>query len=457
MREKRNKKKRERCASLHSVGLVSLGCAKNLVDSEKILGNLATAGFAICADDADADIIIINTCSFVQPAREESLRCIKEFCRRKKEGKLQNIIVTGCLAQQEGADLFKKVKGVDAAVSFKYYPDIASILERLLIGEKRITAVGLPEKFDAEVSRLLLTFPHYAYLRVAEGCDNTCTFCTIPSIKGKYRSKPLAEIMKEANELTGAGVKELILIAQDTAAYGKDFQEADSTDIATVLKNLCSIDSLKWIRLLYANPESISDKLIEVIASQKKVVKYIDIPIQHINDSVLRRMGRKSRCNNIEKLISKLRSSIPDIFIRTTVITGFPGETENEFHELLEFIKTVRFERLGAFAYSPEKGTPSSKMNLLPDKLCRKRREEVMRTQQEIVFELNRSLIGKKIESIIDFRSEGEYPFVGRTEFDAPEIDSSIYIKGQNAVAGKIVSATITGYRGYDLTGEIED
>jgi ribosomal protein S12 methylthiotransferase len=439
-----------------SVGLISLGCAKNLVDSEKILGTLAGDGFLICEDDKDAQIVIVNTCSFVAPAREESFFHIRELCRRKESGLLWGIVIAGCMAQQEGKNLFKMFRAVDAVVSFKGYPEIGSILRRILEGEKELAVLGLPEKFEAETSRLLLTPPHYAYLRIAEGCDNTCTFCTIPTIKGRYRSKKPEEVLKEARELASAGVRELILIAQDTAAYGTDLSGCDSQDIAALLRQINGVDGLKWIRLLYANPESVTDALVEAMATLDKVVKYIDVPIQHISDPVLRRMGRnKMRRAGIEKLIRKLRDSIPNICIRTTVIAGFPGETEEEFEELLKFLSETRFERLGAFAYSREKGTTAAKMKFLEEEVSCQRREEVMRIQQEIAFSLNQSLIGRKKRSMIDIRGSGEYPLTGRTEWDAPEIDASIFIEGTDATPGEIVTVEVTGYRDYDLTGKI--
>ena len=425
------------------------------MDSEKILGSLARSGFLICADDRDAQIVIVNTCSFVRPARKETFSHIRELCCRKEAGRLRGLVVAGCMAQQKGEKLFKMFKQIDAVVAFKGYPEIGPILRRILKGEKRITVLGIPDKFEVETSRLLLTLPHYAYLRIAEGCDNSCTFCTIPAIKGRYRSKKPDEVLKEARELASAGVKELILIAQDTAAYGSDLPNGESQDLASLLGNISAVEGVEWIRLLYANPENVTDALIEAIATLDRVLKYIDVPIQHISDSVLRRMGRKTRRSDIEDLIRKLRHTIPGFCLRTTVITGFPGETEKEFQELLDFLKVARFERLGAFAYSREKNTPAAKMDLLPDRVCQERREEVMRIQQEIAFSLNRSLLGKRMRSIIDIRAGGEYPLTGRTEWDAPEIDTLVFIEESDASPGEIVEVEITGNLGYDLTGKI--
>ncbi len=461
------------------VGLISLGCPKNLVDSEVLLGRIAE-GATIVGRLEDADVAVINTCAFVEAAKRESIDAILEVVEKKRRGELSRVIVTGCLAQRYPEELRREIPDLDAIVGLTAEEEIPALLRDLarvkaaapprlrtlpLAGEKRggvaprgrggapgpRVLVRDPSKpFGAEVGRLRLTPRHYAYLRVAEGCDHQCTFCAIPSFRGRFRSKPEKAILEEARELAADGAKELLLIAEDTNQYGQD--RRDGSSLARLLERLAGIEGVAWLRILYAYPAYFPPELVRAIAGIDKVVKYLDMPLQHIADPVLRRMRRPGKAQTLE-LIARLREEIPGLALRTTFICGFPGETEADHRELLDFIRAARFDRLGAFAYSEEDGTPAGAFaDQIPQEVRERRRDEVMAAQQEIAFAKNREKVGRRVRAIVD-EVEAEGRAIGRTEWDAPEIDGTVrlYRRGRRFQAGEIVEAEVLRADGYDL------
>jgi ribosomal protein S12 methylthiotransferase len=439
---------------MKTIRLISLGCPKNLVDSEVMLGKLSHAGYKIVPDSAPADIFIVNTCSFIKDATDESENIIKQAIKLKKSGHYGKIAVVGCLPQRQG----KKVsnvysKDIDAWIGVFNRDNIAELCDSLLEDEKPEKCFIPPAisstRHDTE--RLMITPPHFAYLRIAEGCNNRCTYCVIPNLHGAYRSKPVDDVIKEAQILADNGVKELNIIAQDTTSYGIDIH--GKPQLAYLLRKLSKIEKIKWIRLLYTHPRYFTDELVNEISCNDKIVKYIDLPIQHISDNILGRMNRKTSSAEIRNLLDKLRSSIKGLFIRTTFIVGFPGETQKDFDELLDFLVKTRFERLGAFKYSSEKGTVAYSFgNKVSETVSRKRLDIIMRAQQKIAFEFNKSLKGEIISTIIDEEKGKRY--LGRTYGDAPEVDGNIFIRGKGLKQGGIYKVKITGNKGYDLIGE---
>ncbi|MBI4834501.1 MAG: 30S ribosomal protein S12 methylthiotransferase RimO [Planctomycetes bacterium] len=442
---------------MKTVGFISLGCPKNLVDSEVMLGALEKADYKIVSDGQPADIFIINTCCFIKDATEESESIIRQALALKNEGKYKKVVVAGCLPQRVGDTLKDKYKA-DAWLGSFGRDEIVNLLRKLSVAEKPVNAVPhVPEAARIDNQRWRFTPKHFAYLRIAEGCDNRCTYCVIPRFHGRYRSKPMPEIIKEAEKLAKDGVKEINLIAQDTTYYGKDLY--GKSKLAELLRKLAGVKGVEWIRVLYTNPRYFTDDLINEIAVNKKVVKYIDIPIQHISDNILRKMGRGIKGKDIIELITKLRKKIKGLFLRTSIIVGFPGETEKDFNELMDFLNKAKFERLGAFIYSPEEGTPAFGFEKqITEQLKAKRLDTLMRTQQKIAFGFNWKLKGKIIPAIIDSR-EGGY-FIGRIYGDAPEVDGNIFIKpakqgGKSLRTGAIYNILVTGSKGYDLTGAL--
>ena len=434
------------------IGVISLGCSKNLVDTEIILGNLARYGFQIVNAAQDADVIIVNTCGFIDTAKQEAVNTILEMSEYRTKGKCRALIVIGCLVERYKEDIMKEIPEVDAVVRIKDYSEIIEIIKGLLKIKKYEKNVLLVDDY---INRLRSTPPSVAYLKIAEGCDNRCSYCVIPSIRGAYISRKMEDILNEANNLGKQGVKELTVIAQDITRYGIDIY--GEYKLAELLRKLCEIHGIEWIRLMYAYPESVNDELIDVIANEKKICKYLDLPIQHINDRVLKTMNRRSTGEQIRELIKKLRERVSGITIRTSVIVGFPGETEEEFNELYEFIKEAKFERLGAFAYSREEGTPAAKLKeQLPYKIKKARHSSIMKVQNQISKELNEQFIGKNIDVLIEgTTTKGSY--FGRTYRDAPEIDGFVYIKTKrNLIPGEIESAKIHKATEYDLFGGIE-
>ncbi len=438
-----------------NVLFISLGCDKNLVDSEVMLGLLDAKGYRIVDDEQEADIIVINTCCFIHDAKEESIRTILEMAEYKKEGRLKALIVTGCLAQRYQQEILKEIPEVDAVVGTASYDRILRVIEEALAGDGRVELADVDVLPLVDEKRLLTTGGHYAYLKIAEGCDKHCTYCIIPKIRGNYRSVPMERLMKEAEELAEQGVKELILVAQETTLYGKDLYGERS--LHRLLERLCKIGGIRWIRLLYCYPEEIYDELIQVIKKEKKICHYLDLPIQHASDEILKRMGRKTSREQLEKIIWKLREEIPDITLRTTLITGFPGETKEQHEELMEFIDEMEFDRLGVFTYSPEEDTPAADMpDQIPEEVKEERRAELMELQQEIAFDQAEEMTGREVLVMVEGKVVDEDAYVGRTYRDAPNVDGLIFIHTEEELmSGDFARVKVAGALEYDLIGEL--
>ena len=442
---------------------VSLGCDKNLVDSEKMLGILSKRGYEFTDDEAEAEIIVVNTCCFIGDAKEESINELIRLGRLKEDGKLKILIATGCLAQRYNSEIFADLPEVDAVLGTMSIASIADIIEETLANREKNDdrKFGHIDPLDAkpysDSHRSLTTGGHYAYLKIAEGCNKRCTYCIIPYVRGSYRSIPMEDILKEAEQLSAAGVKELILVAQETTLYGTDLYGHKS--LPELLKKLCAVEGIRWIRLLYAYPEEITDEMIDVIASEEKICKYLDLPIQHSENEILRRMGRKTSKESIEALIKKLRERIPGMCLRTTLISGFPGETEDEFKELYRFVNETEFDRLGVFTYSAEEGTPAAEMpDQIPAEIAERRRDEIMELQQAVSFDLNESHVGEILEVLIEGYLPEDGIYVGRTYRDAPGVDGLFFLEAdKELMTGDIVKAKVTQALGYDLSGVIAD
>lgn len=439
---------------MNKIAMIGLGCPKNQVDAEIMLSKLVDGGFELTADIEDADAVIVNTCGFIDDAKKEAIECILEACELKKEGTLKGVIVTGCLAERYKEDIMTEIPEVDACVGIGANSRIDEICKTVLNGNK---FCEFPDKscLPLDGDRLLTTPSHYAYLKIAEGCSNHCTYCAIPGIRGKFRSRKFESIITEAVHLAESGVKELILVAQDTTKYGIDLY--GELRLSELVKEIAKIDGIEWIRLLYCYPESITDELIEVIADESKVCKYIDLPLQHCNEQVLKRMNRKGNRQYLTDLINKMRKAIPDLTLRTTFITGFPGETEEQFTELCEFINEVQFDRLGCFAYSPEDGTPAAKLDgQLDDEVKNKRAEIIMNEQMLIMEEKQKLKIGSYCDVIVDYFDEENLLYIGRTSNDAPEIDTNVIISSEEELsAGDIIKCRVIGFDDFDMVVEV--
>jgi ribosomal protein S12 methylthiotransferase len=438
--------------------LVTLGCPKNLVDSERMAGLLGLGGYEMVPEPEGSDFVVINTCAFIDDSRAESHAVIREMIELKKEGGTRGVIVSGCLAQREKEKLLEKYPGVDQLVGVFGREDIAAAAQRLITGlhEQRTLFRPAPTRAQPDTHRMRVTPRHLAYLKISEGCNRACTFCSIPQMRGKHASKPIEEVIEEAEQLVADGARELIIVAQDTTFYGMDIYGRPRLD--DLLKRLEQIEGLRWIRLMYFYPMYISDELLEVIASSAKILPYIDIPLQHIDDDVLRRMRRATTRDKTEALLDRLRAAIPRLALRTTLIAGFPGETEEQFGRLVEFVERRKFERLGAFAYSQESTTPSGTMDhQLPDEVKRARRDRLLFAQQKVAFAWSEAQVGRRMEVILDSPVPGQATaFLGRTYADAPEVDGAAYVSGKNLAAGQIVSCEIVAARGYDLIAVAE-
>lgn len=437
------------------VGMLSLGCARNLVDSEVMLGLLSKAGFELCDEIETSDVAIVNTCAFIREAKEESVDAILRVGELKKEGKVKAIVVAGCLPQRYGKMLFDELREVDALVGCGDHPKIVDIIGRILKGA-RVSKIGLPRFiYDHSMPRSFITPPHFAYIKVAEGCPHRCTYCIIGKLRGEFRSRPIDSILEETRLLSERGVKEINLVSQDTTSYGMDLYGRPR--LADLLEGIASLDSIRWIRVLYTHPAHLTDELIETVARHHNICKYIDLPLQHINDRILARMGRPVVKEDILNLIAKLRNSIPGLAIRTTFIVGFPGEIEDEFEELLEFMRDIRFERLGIFTYSREEGTPAySFSDQIPAKVKQRRFDEAMRLQQDISNQINESILGKVVEALVDERGPNDPTlFIARTESDAPEVDGQVFVRSKGAKVGDFLKVRITDTLEYDLVGEV--
>lgn len=436
---------------------ISLGCDKNLVDTEKMLGLLGKEGYSFVDDEKAADVIVINTCCFIGDAKEESVNTILEMARLKTDGKLKALIVTGCLAQRYKEEITTEIPEVDAVLGTTSYEEIAKAIHQALEGNPTLIFHSIDEAVSPATERLVTTGGHYAFLKIAEGCDKRCTYCIIPYLRGKYRSVPIEQLVKEAEELAEQGVKELILVAQETTLYGKDLYGEKM--LPKLLHSLAGISGIQWIRLQYCYPEEITDELIQTIKNEEKVCHYLDIPIQHASDAVLKRMGRRTNNEEIRGLIKKLREEIPDMAIRTTLISGFPGETEEDHEILMDFVDDMEFERLGVFAYSPEEDTPAfGYENQVPEEIKEERRGEIMELQQEIAFEKSEQMKGRILEVMIEGRVADENAYVGRTYMDSPNVDGMIFVNtGLELMSGDFVRVRVTGALEYDLIGEVED
>ncbi len=441
-----------------TVGFIALGCPKNLVDSERMLAQIAQAGLLIAAEPERADVVVINTCGFIAPAKEESLDAIRQAVRAKRKGTVRKVIVAGCLSQRTGVGLLNEVDGIDAIVGLEQRDAIVRIIQDALAAGKPSTYLGpVPCAVADDRTRLRIGPAHSAYLRVSEGCGHRCSFCTIPAIRGPYRSKPPELILDEARELAASGAVELNLIGQDTTIYGRDLSVRDG--LASLLTQIEQVPGLVWIRILYAYPTGITDALIETIARSRKVVHYLDIPIQHASDTILRAMRRPDTNRRLRKLVERLRAAMPDVVLRTTLIVGFPGETQKEFNELAEFVRWARFDALGVFTFYPESGTPAASFpDQVPDEVKQKRLEELMLTQQEIAFDRNERRIGSELLCLID-SVQGRDIARGRFYGQAPDIDGACLIKGRpparrgspKRAPGQFVQVKVAGTQDYDL------
>jgi len=434
---------------------VSLGCDKNLTDTEEMLGILGASGYEFTNDELEADIIVINSCCFINDAKEESINTILEMAEYKTNGKLKALIVTGCLAERYKDEIIKEIPEVDAIVGTSSYDSIAEVIKQVLAGESVQEFKDLNRLPDITTNRLVTTGGYYAHLKIAEGCDKHCTYCIIPKIRGKYRSVPMENLVKQAEYLASIGVKELILVAQETTIYGKDLYGEKSLHI--LLKKLCAIREIKMIRIMYCYPEEIYDELIDVIAEEKKICHYLDMPIQHCSDGILKRMGRRTSKEELIATVNKLRERIPDIVLRTTLIAGFPGETEKEHEEMLQFVDEMEFDRLGVFTYSPEEDTPAANMdNQIDEEVKEAWRDDIMELQQEIAFEKSESMIGRELLVMVEGKIANEPAYIGRTYMDAPGIDGNIFINtGEAFMSGDLVMVKVIGANEYDLIGEV--
>lgn len=435
---------------------VSLGCDKNLVDSEKMIGSLKAFGHEITNLDEEAEAAVINTCAFIHDAQQESVEQILTVAELKKSAKLKYLIVMGCLAERYRNTICEEIPEVDAVIGTGSLGELPQMLSNLESGkcEDRVINGDVNNNPVFSGRRTLSSINHYSYIKIAEGCDKHCTYCVIPAVKGKYRSYDFDAVISEAEELAKEGINELTVIAQETTLYGTDLY--GKKRLPELLHRLCRIEGIEWIRLMYCYPEEITDELIEVFASEEKMCHYIDMPIQHAADTVLKRMGRKTDSAQIKDIIKKLRKRIPDMVIRTSLITGFPGETEEEHKILLDFIKEYKLERVGVFTYSKEKDTPAYKMkNHITQKVKNQRRKELMLEQQKCVFEHNRKLVGRKLKVIVDGKLPEDGVYVGRTYMDAPGIDGNVFVESErDIISGSIIETMITGFDGYDLTAE---
>lgn len=436
---------------------VSLGCDKNLVDSEIMTGLLSERGYDFTDDESQADIIVVNTCCFINDAKEESINTLLSCAEMKKKGNLKAFIVAGCLAQRYREEIQKEIPEVDAVLGTTAIDEICDAVSEVLSHEAKNHYRSLDTAPVSGMKRILSTGGHYAYLKIADGCNKHCTYCIIPRVRGNFRSIPMEEILQEAAMLADSGVKELIIVAQETTLYGIDLYGKKS--LAELLKKICRIPGIEWIRLLYCYPEEIDDSLIQVMKSEDKICHYLDMPVQHASDSVLKRMGRKTNQAHLRALIEKLRTEIPDICLRTTLITGFPGESQEDFEELYRFVNDMEFDRLGVFTYSQEEGTPAANMeNQIPEDVKAFRRDELMELQQAIAFEKAESKIGRSLSAFIEGRDTNEDVYIARTYMDAPGVDGYLFLKSDSELmSGDFVDVKVTGSNEYDLIGEMED
>jgi len=436
-----------------TVGFVALGCPKNMVDSERMLAQIAQAGFVVTQDADNADVVVINTCAFIAPAKAEAIGAIRHAIRRKQKGTVRKVVAAGCLPQRIGTELLKEAVGIDAIVGLEHRDNIADIIKKTILADA--PAHFLTPTYKSlcdDRTRLRITPRHWAYLRISEGCSRNCSFCTIPAIRGKARSKPKQLVLAEASELVASGAVELNIIAQDITAYGRDLATKDT--LPELLAALSKIPRLRWIRLLYLYPSGINNQLIETVAGCKKILHYFDIPIQHINPQILKRMRRPRSKDSIRRLIERLRTKLPDCVLRTTLIVGFPGETNAQFNELLEFVRWARFDHLGCFPFYPEKGTPAAELpRQIPNHVKQQRLQQIMLTQQQIAFEKNKTRLGSRLVCLVD-SVDKNHTAKGRFFGQAPQIDPLCLIKNCHAKPGASICVKVTGAKNYDLLCE---
>ena len=435
-----------------NIGFISLGCAKNQVDCERMMYRVQEAGFDVQPDVVGADVVVINTCGFIDSAKAEAIDSILQMAQLKAEGLVGKILVTGCLSQRYQQEILEQMPEVDGILGTGSYTEIVPAIEKLLQDEA-VESFGSIDAPEVETGRILTTPEHYAYIKIAEGCDNRCSYCIIPFLRGKYRSRSMDDVLYEARLLADSGVKELLVVAQDTSRYGTDFPEHKRL-LPELLRELCKIDGFRWIRIHYAYPDEIDDELIEVMATEEKIVKYLDIPIQHINDKILKLMNRRGTGQEIRALFTKMRDRIPGLILRTSVITGLPGEGEEEFEELCTFLKEFRLERVGAFPFSPEEGTPAYDMDHVDSEEAQRRAQIVEGIQSRIMDSYNEKIIGTEIEVLVDGFDEEFQQFFGRTYADSPEIDGRVWIATEEAIEeGQFVKVCVDSLVEGDLSG----
>ena len=442
---------------MRKVLFISLGCDKNLADSEEMLGMLVENGYTLTNDETEAEVIVVNTCAFIHDAKEESINSILEMARYKTEGVLKALLVTGCLAQRYKEEIIEEIPEVDAVLGTTSFGDIIKALDKVFEGERYLEFKDINGLTEISKKRVLTTGGYYGYLKIAEGCDKRCTYCIIPKLRGNYRSIPMEQLISQAQYLAEQGVRELILVAQETTVYGKDIYQEKC--LHKLLKELCKIPGIQWIRILYCYPEEIYPELIQTMKEEKKICHYLDLPIQHCSDKILKKMGRRTTKQELIDIVALLRKEIPDIILRTTLITGFPGETEEDHEELMEFIDTMEFDRLGVFTYSAEEDTPAANMpNQIAEEVKQDRQAELMELQQEISIDKGNDKIGTCVEVMIEGKVADENAYVGRTYGDAPNVDGYIFINTDTELmSGDFARVHVTGALEYDLIGELEN
>lgn len=436
---------------------ISLGCDKNLVDSEMMLGILGEKGYSFTDDENEADIVVVNTCCFINDAKEESINTLLQMADLKDQGSIKALVAAGCLAQRYQEEIQKEIPQVDAIVGTTAIDEIVTAVEEILHGQGHNHYKDINRSPLNNRKRVVTTGGHYAYLKIAEGCDKHCTYCIIPRVRGSYRSVPMENLLEEAHTLVREGVKEIILVAQETTLYGLDLYSKKS--LPELLRKLARIEDLRWIRILYCYPEEITDELIRTISEETKICRYLDIPIQHASDSILKRMGRRTTQKQLRQVVDKLRTAIPDICLRTTLITGFPGETVEDHEELISFVDEMEFDRLGVFTYSQEEDTPAADMkDQIPEKTKEERQAELMELQQEIAFEKAENMVGRRLTVMVEGKVADEDVYVTRTYRDAPNVDGFLFLKtDRNLITGDFVDVEVTGANEYDLIGELLD
>lgn len=442
---------------MRKVLFISLGCDKNLADSEDMLGMLVEKGYEITNEEKEAEVIVINTCAFIHDAKEESVNSILEMAQYKETGRLKALLVTGCLAQRYQKEITEEIPEVDAVLGTGSWDELIQALDKVFEGEKYLDFQDVDRLPQAEGKRVITTGGHYDYLKIAEGCDKRCTYCIIPKLRGKYRSIPMEKLVSQAEYLASQGVRELIVVAQETTIYGQDLYGEKSLHI--LLKKLCRIPGIQWIRILYCYPEEIYPELIQTMKEERKICHYLDLPIQHCNDRILKRMGRRTTKAELVQIVETLRREIPDIILRTTLITGFPGETQEEHEELMEFIDTMEFDRLGVFTYSAEEDTPAARMpDQIEEEEKERRQAELMELQQEISIDKGNARIGSNVEVMVEGKVADENAYVARTYGDAPGVDGYMFINTDTELmSGDFALVHVTGALEYDLIGELKD